>query len=69
MTTALLLSLLITPLAAEQDAAAMEREAPAQVQPADAVAKLGSNNVVRMRKLHIVRPELLPYPLAYDIYC
>lgn len=68
MTTALLMSLLITPLAFERDAVAAEPQVQTQVQP-EAVVKLGSNNVVRMRKLHIVRPELLPYPLAYDVYC
>jgi hypothetical protein len=24
---------------------------------------------VRLRKLHLVRPDLIPYPLAYEIYC
>ena len=24
---------------------------------------------VRLRKLHLVRPDLIPYPLAYDVYC
>ena len=24
---------------------------------------------VRLRKLHLVRPDLIPYPVAYDIYC
>ena len=24
---------------------------------------------VRLRKLHLVRPDLIQYPLAYDIYC
>ena len=24
---------------------------------------------VRIRKLHLVRPDLIPYPLAYDVYC
>jgi hypothetical protein len=24
---------------------------------------------VRMRKLHLVRPDLIPYPIAYDVYC
>jgi hypothetical protein len=24
---------------------------------------------VRMRKLHLVRPDLIPYPLAYEVYC
>jgi hypothetical protein len=24
---------------------------------------------VRLRKLHLVRPDLIPYPISYDIYC
>ena len=24
---------------------------------------------VRMRKLHLVRPDLSPYPIAYEVYC
>jgi hypothetical protein len=24
---------------------------------------------VRLRKLHLVRPDLIPYPVAYDVYC
>lgn len=23
----------------------------------------------RLRKLHLVRPDLIPYPLAYEVYC
>jgi hypothetical protein len=25
--------------------------------------------VVRLRKLHLVRPDLIPYPIFYAIYC
>lgn len=24
---------------------------------------------VRLRKLHLVRPDLIPYPLCYEVYC
>jgi hypothetical protein len=24
---------------------------------------------VRLRKLHLVRPDLIPYPVEYDVYC
>jgi hypothetical protein len=24
---------------------------------------------VRLRKLHLVRPDLIPYPIQYEIYC
>jgi hypothetical protein len=35
--------------------------------PADPTAALPPE--VRLRKLHLVRPDLIPYPIAYDIYC
>jgi len=39
----------------------------AQAAPADPMAGLPPE--VRLRKLHLVRPDLIPYPIAYDIYC
>ncbi len=24
---------------------------------------------VRLRKLHLVRPDLIPYPVAYEVHC
>ena len=47
---------------------------PAQ-QPVPAVEVDGADEVAdiaetgRLRKLHLVRPDLIPYPVAYDIYC
>jgi len=44
--------------------------APAGVVPAaphDAVGYMPPE--VRLRKLHLVRPDLIPYPIAYDVYC
>ena len=38
-----------------------------QAAPADPLAALPPE--VRLRKLHLVRPDLIPYPIAYDIYC
>lgn len=63
MTTALLLSLLLIqgPITGAQPAESTDTAAPAPQAHAD--------GVVRMRKLHLVRPELIPYPLAYDVYC
>lgn len=29
----------------------------------------GAQHQVRLRKLHMVRPDLIPYPLAIEIYC
>jgi hypothetical protein len=39
--------------------------APAAADPAAAAAK----NETRLRKLHLVRPDLIPYPIAFEIYC
>jgi len=33
----------------------------------DPAARMGPE--VRLRKLHLVRPDLIPYPLSYEIYC
>ena len=42
--------------------------APAvQPAPADSVSALPPE--VRLRKLHLVRPDLIPYPIAYEVYC
>jgi hypothetical protein len=39
---------------------------PVAVAPQDAVA---TRYEVRLRKLHLVRPDLIPYPIHYDVYC
>jgi hypothetical protein len=36
-------------------------------EPQAPIAKLPPE--VRMRKLHLVRPDLLQYPIAYEVYC
>jgi hypothetical protein len=38
-----------------------------QAAPADPTAALPPE--VRLRKLHLVRPDLIPFPIAYEIYC
>ena len=35
--------------------------------PGDAVSSLPPE--VRLRKLHLVRPDLIPYPIAYEVCC
>ena len=35
----------------------------------ESVATSSLRPEVRLRKLHLVRPDLIMYPLAYDIYC
>jgi hypothetical protein len=34
-------------------------------QPLDSVV----STEVRLRKLHLVRPDLIPYPIAYEVVC
>ena len=29
----------------------------------------GIRTEVRLRKLHLVRPDLIPYPIAYEVCC
>ena len=41
---------------------------PADQQPADE-AVAGIRPEGRLRKLHLVRPDLIPYPIAYEVYC
>lgn len=62
MTTAVFLSILLLQQPAEQPQAQT-------IEPADEIAQVLNDSMVRMRKLHLVRPELLPYPLAYEVYC
>jgi hypothetical protein len=38
-------------------------------QPRMTIASSSLRPEVRLRKLHLVRPDLIGYPLAYDIYC
>ena len=46
-------------------------DAPASMFPAaageDPSAAL--KNETRLRKLHLVRPDLIPYPIAFEVYC
>jgi hypothetical protein len=39
---------------------------PTTTQGIDAVAH---RYEVRLRKLHLVRPDLILYPICYDVYC
>jgi hypothetical protein len=47
--------------------------APVPVEPAavdEAEASLSPlPPEVRIRKLHLVRPDLIPFPIAYETYC
>jgi len=35
----------------------------------DQGAVAGIRPETRLRKLHLVRPDLIPYPIAYEVYC
>lgn len=37
--------------------------------PAGEMPSAGMYPEVRLRKLHLVRPDLIPYPIAYEICC
>ena len=39
--------------------------APDMAAPGQSVARYE----VRLRKLHLVRPDLIQYPISYDVYC
>jgi hypothetical protein len=41
---------------------------PLPTSPDDA-AVVNARIEVRLRKLHLVRPDLIPYPIHYDVYC
>ena len=43
--------------------------APAAPDTAGFDAVAGIRPETRLRKLHLVRPDLIPYPIAYEVYC
>ena len=46
--------------------------APSHVPADKVVAPKGETPIaaeVRLRKLHLVRPDLIPYPIAFEVYC
>ena len=43
--------------------------APPAVDSASSAARVEVAAATRIRKLHLVRPDLIPYPLAYSVYC
>ena len=53
--------------------ASPESSQPAVAAPAGSAPTMESvaslRPEVRLRKLHLVRPDLIQYPLSYDIYC
>ena len=47
---------------------ALPQTAPSAL-PAGENPSAGMYPEVRLRKLHLVRPDLIPYPIAYEICC
>ena len=46
--------------------------APSPSAPATTKGELPTAQIppeVRLRKLHLVRPDLIPYPIALEVYC
>jgi hypothetical protein len=45
---------------------------PTSLQPASPAGESAGARInleVRLRKLHLVRPDLIPYPVCYEVYC
>ena len=51
-------------------AAITPHEQPAAASDANATGEQAiTRSEVRLRKLHLVRPDLIPYPIAYEVCC
>jgi len=37
--------------------------------PAAGESATARQQETRLRKLHLVRPDLIPYPIAFEVYC
>ncbi|HWP40083.1 MAG TPA: hypothetical protein VNL70_04100 [Tepidisphaeraceae bacterium] len=35
----------------------------------DSAAAASLQREVKLRKLHLVRPDLIPYPILFEVYC
>jgi hypothetical protein len=57
-------SLFILSLATPAPLASDNAAAPAGETPTAA-----NRGETRLRKLHLVRPDLIPYPIAFEVYC
>jgi hypothetical protein len=62
----MLLPALTLPVFLGPVAAPAKPKAP-ECRAADATAHV--QPTVRLRKPHLVRPDLIPYPIAYEVYC
>src|SRR4051812_26768466 len=62
----LLSALALLTVASMRPAAPQPQVPPTTASGRDAVTMLPE---VRLRKLHLVRPDLIPYPISYEVYC
>jgi hypothetical protein len=72
MTRTLLLAVALLGLTAPSETSSSAASNP----NAESVVGIPAENPVtairpegRLRKLHLVRPDLIPYPIAYEVYC
>jgi hypothetical protein len=56
-------------LAASLLCLAPQRTSPSDARGADPTSATARTPEVRLRKLHLVRPDLIPYPVCYEVYC
>ena len=47
----------------------MSGDSPAASSDATTTGETPIAAEVRLRKLHLVRPDLIPYPIAYEVCC
>jgi hypothetical protein len=60
-------SLLLAGLLAPASVPSAQPTAPASVAPGESPS--AAKGETRLRKLHLVRPDLIPYPIAFEVYC
>jgi hypothetical protein len=58
-----------TPAGRGEPAAPPQPAAAAATGAAEGDVLAGPPSGVRLRKLHLVRPDLIPYPIAFEVYC
>jgi len=63
--------LLLTGFLLTASPAPSAQSTPAPMAPADMHARIDPLRPpeVRLRKLHLVRPDLIPYPIEYEVVC
>lgn len=45
------------------------KPSPVSAPEAEPTLENVASTQVRLRKLHLVRPDLIPYPIAYEVCC